>query len=103
MPEPFQRNQAPTLDNVGLDTVKALFSASPGDTVVVNSADGTAQVIARLLDIVSGDPIADTEGQIAVEQSLTNGLISDVVDQNTAAMFNETDVSIDEDLVEQYF
>ena len=103
VPEPFQRNQAPTLDNVGLDTVEALFSASPGDTVVVNSADGTAQVIARLLDVVSGDPIADSEGHIAVEQSLTNGLISDVVDQNTAAMFNETDVNIDEDLVEQYF
>ncbi|MBT5433045.1 MAG: SurA N-terminal domain-containing protein [Alphaproteobacteria bacterium] len=100
---PFVRTQAPGIDNVGLETVAALFEARPGEIVITPSVDGQHQVVARLLDIVSSDPIADPEGLLAVEQSLTNGLISDVVDQNTAAMYDSTSVSINSELLEEYF
>jgi len=103
VPEPFQRTEVPMLDNVGLDVVEAVFAASVGDIVVTPSVTGEAQVIARLLDVVPGDTVADAEGFVATKNSLTNGLISDVVDQNMAAMYDSTSVSIDEDLVEQYF
>lgn len=99
----FMRTQTPTLDNVGFETVTAVFAADAGAIVVSPSVDRTAQVVARILDVVETDELADPEGYQGVENSVTNGLISDVIDQNSAAMFNATSIEIDQRLLEQYF
>ncbi|MBC6439407.1 MAG: peptidyl-prolyl cis-trans isomerase [Rhodospirillales bacterium] len=100
---PVRRTETPGIPNVGLDLVSALFEVSPGDTVVVGSTDGSAQVVARLLDIVAADALADSEGYAGVRTSLTNGLVSDIVDQETAALVNGTSVSVDQEMIEQFF
>lgn len=99
----FTRTQTPTLDNVGFETVTAVFAADAGAVVVSPSVDNTAQVVARILDVVETDALVDPDGYRSVEISVTNGMISDVIDQNSAAMFNATSIEIDERLLEQYF
>jgi peptidyl-prolyl cis-trans isomerase D len=99
----FTRTQTPTLDNVGFETVTAVFAADAGAVVVSPSVDNTAQVVARILDVVETDVLVDPDGYRSVEISVTNGMISDVIDQNSAAMFNATSIEIDERLLEQYF
>ncbi len=99
----FMRTQTPTLDNVGFETVTAIFAADAGSVVVSPSIDRTAQVVARILDVVETDELADPEGFQGVKNSVTNGMISDVIDQNSAAMFNATSIEIDQRLLEQYF
>ena len=100
---PVRRTQTPGVPNVGLDVVSALFEARPGETAVVPSIDGRAQVVARLLDIVDGDPLADAEDFAGVEASLESGLIADIIDQDTAAIHDGSAVGIDETMIEQYF
>ena len=101
--EPFSRSEVPTVANVAHPTVEAVFDARPGDTVVTPSADGNAQVVARLVDINPADfsPVSGNSARIG--DGLKQGLVSDVVELLSSNMRETFPVSIDHGLIEQYF
>ena len=100
---PLRRSRTPNVPNVGPDAISALFEIRPGETAIIPSVDGRAQVVARLLDIVEGDPRADAETLANVEASLESGLVADIVERDTAAIRDGSSVGVDEALIEQYF
>ncbi len=99
----FTRTQTPELDNVGFETVTAIFEADASAIVVSPSIDNEAQVVARILDIVESDGQLDPEAHQLVSNSITNGMISDVIDQNSASMYDATSIEIDQRLLDTYF
>ena len=101
--EPVSRSEVPPIANVAHSAVKALFDARPGDTVVTPSADGNAQVIARLADIIPADFPPVSGDSAGIGDGLKQGLASDVVELLSSNMRETYPVSIDHGLIEQYF
>ena len=101
--EPFSRSEVPPVANVAHSTVEAMFDAWPGDTVVTPSADGNAQVVARLVDIIPAvfSPVSGDSARIG--DGLKQGLVSDVVEILSSNMRETIPVSIDHGLIQQYF
>ncbi len=100
---PLMRGSRPGIANVTAATVSALFAAWPGDVVVTRSADGSAQVVARLVDIVPADLSAASAQDSGVGESLRQGVVRDVADLLSAHLREAYPVSVDQGLVEQYF
>ena len=67
------------------------------------AADGEAQVVARLVAIEPADASGDEEGLLALRDTLTSAMISDLGDQFRLMMRNDHEISIDQAMVEQYF
>ena len=101
--EPFSRNGIPSMANVPSTAVEALFEAWPGDTVVTPSADGHAQVVARLTDVIAADFFAGSQESERLESGLKQDLLADVVELGSSSMREAVSVSINHDLIDQYF
>ena len=99
----FSRSEVPPVANVAHSTVEALFDARPGDTVVTPSADGSAQVVARLGDIIPADFSSVSGDSADIGDGWKQGLVSDVVELLSSNMRETFPVSIDHGLIEQYF
>ena len=102
-PDAFRRSEAPEIEGLDTEVVTALFDARPGEVVVMPAADGEAQVVARLVAIEPADASGDEEGLLALRDTLTSAMISDLGDQFRLMMRNDHEISIDQAMVEQYF
>ncbi len=102
-PGAFRRSEAPEIDGVNLDVVAALFAAQPGDVVVLPADGAEAQVVARLVSVEPADPAADEEGVVALRDTLTSAMISDVGDQFRGLLRSEHEITVDQAMIDQYF
>jgi len=102
-PDAFRRSDLPEVAGLDLDIVGALFSARPGDVVVMPAADKEAQIVARLVAIEPASPADDEDGVRALRDTLTSAMISDLGDQFRIMMRTDHEISIDQAMIEQYF
>ena len=99
--EPFTRHSMPPVANVSFATVEALFDARPGDTVVRASEDGSHQVVARLVDVITSQhSLEDTS---AVGARLRQGVIRDISERLVSSLHDDMTVSINDDMIDQSF
>ena len=99
--EPFMRHSMPPVANLSFATVEALFDARPGDTVVRTSADGSHQVVARLIDIINAGH--SPEEVSAVGARLRQGVIRDISERLVSSLHDDVTVSINNDMIDQSF
>ena len=102
-PAPFRRSETPDVAGLSLDVVAALFAAQPSDIVVLPAEGMEAQIVARLVSIEQAVPTEDSEDVIALRDTLTSAMISDLGDQFRAMMRTDHEITIDQAMIEQYF
>ena len=101
--ETLRRSDTPQTAGTDLRLVAALFSVGPGATVVVPSADGSGQVIARVLSVDVADPSRDRDGLSALTASVASGNRSAITDQHIAYLRQAYDIVINRELLAQRF
>ena len=101
--ETLTRSTLPLTEGADLAIVGALFDAEPGDIVVRPSADGNAQVIARLKTVEAASPDSDSEQLQAMNASVAGGTRQAIADQHIAYLRQAYDVEINRELISQRF
>ncbi|MEM7124192.1 MAG: peptidylprolyl isomerase [Pseudomonadota bacterium] len=101
--ETLTRSTLPLTEGADLGIVAALFDADPGDIVVRPSADGNAQVIARLKTVEAANPDSDSDQFQAMNASVAGGTRQAIADQHIAYLRQAYDVNINRELISQRF
>jgi peptidyl-prolyl cis-trans isomerase D len=101
--ETLSRADQPQTPGTDLTLVSALFAAQAGETIVIPSADGTGQVLARLISIDTPDPTADPDALAPLAASVAGGNRQAITDQHLAYLRQAYEIVINQELIAQRF
>ena len=100
MTTPFTRD-ARSVEGLNGELVRKLFEVKPGETVTGATAD--SQVVARLKEVVPADPAAGDATVATVENTVAQGLESDIMAQFGNALRNSYPVEVYRNRIDQFF
>jgi len=100
MTTPFTRDSR-SVEGLPGDLVRKLFAAKPGE--VVSGASGDAQVVARLTEIVPADPAAAGAALEPLENTVNQGIESDLMAQFGNALRTHYPVQVHRQRIDQFF
>jgi peptidyl-prolyl cis-trans isomerase D len=101
--ETLSRVDTPQTAGTDFSLVAAIFDADGGDTVVVPSSDGTAQVLARVTAVDTPDPAQNADGVNAMTASVASGNRQAITAQHLAYLRQDYDIVINQELLTQRF
>ncbi len=101
--EPFTRSGDTGVNNVGRDVTSEIFEKRSSEFVIAASNDSNAVVVARVFTITPGNPLDGDDAHDSLSDQLADGIRADIRQVGSDVARNAVSVSINQDLIEQYF